>query len=89
MSRIKGSSPIMPIMPTITLITRAWKKAVENSLSAASRSPSPNLMLIWLPAPCPIMKPNAWKIDWTPSTTPIAALALVPSFPTKNASTRL
>ena len=89
MSLIRGSSPNRQIIPTITLITSAWKKAVENSLSAASLSPSPSLRLIWLPAPCPIMNPKAWKIDCTPRTTPIAALALVPSFPTKYASTRL
>ena len=81
--RMSGVRQASPVAATSTLMTREWKKAVENRTSAVFRSPLPRAMLTRLPAPCPIMKPKAWKIDCTPSTTPIAALALVPRRPTK------
>ena len=88
-SLISGAIKNMQKAESRTLNPAAVKNAVESRRSAVSRSPRPRCTLIRLPDPCPSMKPKAWMIDCTPSTIPIAALALVPSFPTKNASTRL
>ena len=73
----------------ITPMPKEQMIPVDATRDARSVSRAPSSRAEMLPEPCPNMKPTAWMMAMNPKTTPMAALWLVPSCPTKAVSTRL
>ena len=87
--RTMGSMKTAAAAEIMTPVPKEHRMPVEATRDAASGSRAPRSLAEMLPEPMPNMKPTAWMSAMKPKTTPMAALWLVPSRPTKAVSTRL